>query len=342
MTSGHASNRRTTARTQHHLRALPWLWRVCTVRSSALLSAQWSWLRHRLHGRTHGRGNSDRVRIISSATLDSITRWQECVEALNELRISSKELADSANHTRSIDSATLKVLHNVQKAVVDIRMIGKLNLDLIQIAQSVVQNWLLTRRLAHLLLCLLLLLLSGLCLRPRSKRHEHAWLARLCWWSLSLLCDWHRPTSKDVARPRRCSKREARLSLGATQWTTKQTMSRRHGYRLVEMHGWCALRLMLRSLLQPLTFLLLAVRSVLLFLDVDLLLALGGRRLTSRLTKTWQREIETLRSLGPVCGLSGRELAQPSQTRQAVVLLRISRMAVHGRQTSVTSGWRLL
>lgn len=85
-------------------------------------------------------------------TLDAIPVGQEGVEALDQIRIAGKERADSSNNTRCVDCAALEVLHNVQEAIVHVRLISKLHLDLIQIAQGIIQDGLLA-----LALCLLLL-----------------------------------------------------------------------------------------------------------------------------------------------------------------------------------------
>jgi len=166
-----------TAWAKHHLR-LTWLRREGTVSAShhafcTVLLAQWPWLRHRLDCCAHGRRHPDRVRIVSSSAFNPVTWRQECVEALNQLWIARKQLTHPSDDAWSIDCAALEVLHYIQEAVVHVWMVRELDLDLVEIAERVVQDGLLSLTLslslAHLLL--LLLLLSSLRLLW-SERHQ--------------------------------------------------------------------------------------------------------------------------------------------------------------------------
>lgn len=205
-------------------------------------------------------------------------------------------------------------------------MVGELDFDLVEIAERVVQDRLLSLSLsltlplclAHLLL--LLLLLSSLRLLW-SKWHQKTRLA-LCLW-----LDW--TTAKDIARASRSTKRKTWLWLRACKTCIAQKTVRTvyrawpDSHRLVEMHR-SRLSLVLWRLFQSLT-LLLAVLSVLLFFDVDLLdlphsltFPVRCRRLSRCLAQCWQCYARTIWSM---CGwrwLSGRRLAHAGQAGQAL------------------------
>lgn len=76
------------------------------------------------------------IRGISTA-LDSVSRRQERVEALNEMRKASEQVRHPRNHTRSIKGMTLEVLHDIQKPVVHVRVVRELDLHLVQVRQRV-------------------------------------------------------------------------------------------------------------------------------------------------------------------------------------------------------------
>lgn len=174
-------------------------------------------------------------------------------------------------------------------------MIRKLDLDLVKIAQGVVQDGLLsltlalTLALSHLLL--LLLLLSSLRLLWSEWHQETGLALRLRW------LDW--TAAKDIARSARSTKRKAWLWLRTCKtWIAQQAIGTMHctwanSHWLVQMHRLPWLSLVLWRLFQSLT-LLLPMLSVLLFLNVDLLnfphslaFPLCCRRLSRSLTQCW-------------------------------------------------------
>jgi hypothetical protein len=183
-----------------------------------------------------------------------------------------------------------------------------LDLDLIEIAQSIIQDRLLALCLTlslGLTLAAHLLLLCGLRLTLR-KRHEQSGRVALVL-SLSGL-DWS--TSKHATRTSWATHLELSLWLWSSQtwiskqaiWSVDSTWSYSHG--LVQMHG-LTLNLVLRRLFQSLA-LLLAMLPVLLFLDVDLFdfassFAICRSSLASCLAESWQREILALRTLRSMC-----------------------------------------
>lgn len=86
------------------------------------------------HGRNccaHRRCNSDAIGIVVCATLDMISWRQKSIEALDKLRVAIEEGRHSINNARRINSVAFEVLHDVQKLIVDIRMILEPYLDLI-------------------------------------------------------------------------------------------------------------------------------------------------------------------------------------------------------------------
>src|ERR1700760_2484803 len=83
------------------------------------------------------------IRVIVKAALNSVTRRKEGVKSLNQSRIASKELRDSLYDSWSINSATLELLHYIKKSIVHIGVLRKLALNLVQVAESIVQDRLL-------------------------------------------------------------------------------------------------------------------------------------------------------------------------------------------------------
>ena len=93
-------------------------------------------------------------------------------------------------------------------------MICKLHLDLIEVTQRVVQDWLLALALTLGLLGNLLLL-SGLLLWVGCERHKHARLQLLSTWTLCLRSWLYWSTSEDISRTTWCTQRHLRLWLRA-------------------------------------------------------------------------------------------------------------------------------
>ena len=287
----HALNNSTTSGTHDHLRALARLRSVGTVCTphtfTALLSTQWAWLGHRLHGRSHWSSDSDRIRVVASSTFDPVSRRQERVESLDQLGIAGKQLADSSNYAWSVDGATLKVLHYIEEAIVNVRVISELYFDLIKIAQGVVENGLLTLSLSlSLTLTLTHLLLLRTLRLSLSKGHEQSGCVA-CVLSLSRL-DW--TSSEHVVGSLWTTKWELSLRLWSGQTGVAEQAIRAMNSAwtdsnwLVQMHR-LALRLVLWGLFQSLT-LLLPMLSVLLLFDVNLLaLTIGSLSLASGLAE---------------------------------------------------------
>lgn len=159
--------------TEHHLRALgAGLWGESTIRRSAatlsaVLPTKRARLRHRLYCSAHRSGHSDGIWVVVGTALDPIAKRQEGIEALDELGVTCEQGADPTDDARGINCAALEVLHYVQEAVVHVRMVCKLHLDLVEVAQRVIQDRLLSLPLALRLTLagghVLLLLGSRLC-----------------------------------------------------------------------------------------------------------------------------------------------------------------------------------
>ena len=71
------------------------------------------------------------------AHLITISLGQEGVEAENELVVSSEKVLDALNHAWGVNALRLEVLHDVEELVVDVRLVRKLHLDLVQVQQRV-------------------------------------------------------------------------------------------------------------------------------------------------------------------------------------------------------------
>jgi hypothetical protein len=240
-----------------------------------------------LYSCAHWSGDSDRVGVVTSSTFDPVSRRQERVKSLDQLGIAGKQLADSSYDAGGVDSTTLEVLHYIQEAVVDVRVIGELDFDLIEIAQGVIENRLLSLRLALSLTLTLahLLLLRALRL-SLSKRHEQCGCVA-CVLGLGRL-DW--PSSEHAVGSLWTAKWELSLRLRSSQtWIPKQAIwtvdgAWAYGNGLVQVHR-LTLSLVLWSLFQSLT-LLLPMLSVLLLFDVNLLaLTICSLGLASGLTE---------------------------------------------------------
>lgn len=80
---------------------------------------------------------SGHVNQIIGLNLNLVARRQESVEAHDEVWMALEELGDSADHTWRINALRLKLLHDVQEVIVDLRLIAKLKLNLIQIGKSI-------------------------------------------------------------------------------------------------------------------------------------------------------------------------------------------------------------
>ena len=123
-----------------------------------VLPAQWSRGGHIADCCAHWSGHADDIWIVTLAAFNPISRRQECVETLNQLWVASEELTNSTDHTWSIDGARFEVLHDVQESVIHIRVLSELDFHLVEVAEGVIQDGLLT--LTLLTLCHLLLLLA--------------------------------------------------------------------------------------------------------------------------------------------------------------------------------------
>jgi hypothetical protein len=55
----------------------------------------------------HGRGDPDGIRVVSTATLDAISRRKESVKALDKVRMSGEQLRDPVNNTRRVDAESI-------------------------------------------------------------------------------------------------------------------------------------------------------------------------------------------------------------------------------------------
>ena len=102
----------------------------------------------RLRRRARGRSYRDKVAFIFiDAALNAVARRKERVEALDQARLAAEKRRHPLNHARRVDRLTLKlrqkellhthVFHNIQKAVVYVRMISELDLDLVQVRQRI-------------------------------------------------------------------------------------------------------------------------------------------------------------------------------------------------------------
>jgi len=77
------------------------------------------------------------VSLIIGLNLYLVARGQEGVEADNELGVSFEEHAHPADHPRSVNGLRLEFLHDVQKVIIDLGLVPKLELDLVQIGEGI-------------------------------------------------------------------------------------------------------------------------------------------------------------------------------------------------------------
>lgn len=95
-------------------RALPICWTLL-LQETLAWGRRWSryrlWLDPRswtdgVDGGARGCRHSDAVWVILEAAFDSVARWQEGVESLDQVRVSSEKLGNTSNYARRIDSAS--------------------------------------------------------------------------------------------------------------------------------------------------------------------------------------------------------------------------------------------
>lgn len=66
-----------------------------------------------------------------------VSRWKKRVEPHNEIRVTLKELRHPADYAWGVNTLRFKLLHNIQEVIVDLWLIAKLELYLIQVRQSI-------------------------------------------------------------------------------------------------------------------------------------------------------------------------------------------------------------
>ena len=69
--------------------------------------------------------------------LNLVSRWEKSVEAHDELRVASEEAGNASNDSGRVDALALKLLHDVEEVVVDLWLVAKLELDLVQVGERV-------------------------------------------------------------------------------------------------------------------------------------------------------------------------------------------------------------
>lgn len=85
-------------------------------------------------GRARGSCDANGVGIMRIVCVFDAVTWREKgVETGDELRVTSEKSRDSFNDAWCVNALTFKILHDIQKPVVNIGLIVKLNLDLIQV-----------------------------------------------------------------------------------------------------------------------------------------------------------------------------------------------------------------
>lgn len=337
--------------------------------------------RHSKNGIAQRSGDSDRIWIIPSAGFYPVTRGKKGVESLDEIGVSSKQARYPIDHTGRIYPAglvsciqgscdprnlrsTLKVFHDVEETIVDIWRFVELDLDLIKVAQSILDKgqllwsrkryWFqayIQNRLLTLALCLgrhwgrdfSLRCCSGdwwwRCLRwcARLRRREVACLSRwdrACLHRLARKCTRSRSTwwAADLLCRRACS-----------GWVTKQAIwpmdsPWSHSYRLVQVE---VVRCPIHRLQHVSVALTVAPsNSVLLFFDLDLtsfsLLIPGVRIRRPRIWRwrisAWVPWISWRWTL--LCWVRGGALTHSHQRRQAVRLLRVRHEMTCGKRSA--------
>lgn len=80
------------------------------------------------------RGHIDQV---ISLDLNLVAWWQEGVEAHDEVGVTFKKLGHSADDPRCVNTLRLELFHYIQKVIVDLRLVSKLEFHLVQIRQSI-------------------------------------------------------------------------------------------------------------------------------------------------------------------------------------------------------------
>ena len=62
---------------------------------------------------------------------------QKCVETHNQIRVPFKQVRYSADDSWSINALRFEFLHDIQEIIVDLRLVTKLELDLVQVREGI-------------------------------------------------------------------------------------------------------------------------------------------------------------------------------------------------------------
>jgi hypothetical protein len=69
--------------------------------------------------------------------LNFVTFRQKCVEPQNQLFVAMKEIGDTPDNAGCVNLVRLERLHDVQKLIVNVGAVTKLNLDLVEVKEGI-------------------------------------------------------------------------------------------------------------------------------------------------------------------------------------------------------------
>mmetsp|Transcript_71794 Transcript_71794/g.119457 ORF Transcript_71794/g.119457 Transcript_71794/m.119457 type:complete len:412 (+) Transcript_71794:972-2207(+) len=84
--------------------------------------------------------------VLVITELDLVTRWQERVEAEDQLAMAVKELEHTVYDTRGVDALRLELFHNIKELIVDVWLFLKFHLHLVKVCKCIFHLQLPVRR----------------------------------------------------------------------------------------------------------------------------------------------------------------------------------------------------
>ena len=75
--------------------------------------------------------------MLIKAAFDAVAGGQERIKALYETRLPAEQHRHTLDDAGRIDRLALKVLHDIEESIVHIRVVRKLDLDLVEVRQGI-------------------------------------------------------------------------------------------------------------------------------------------------------------------------------------------------------------
>lgn len=92
---------------------------------------------HAPRGTRHANRDLKCISLIVPLHFNFISWWQERIETHDQIGKPLEQTGNTLYHARSVDRLTLELFHDVQKVVVNLGLVAKLELDEIQVGEGV-------------------------------------------------------------------------------------------------------------------------------------------------------------------------------------------------------------